>query len=201
MTPLDLPALGVEVGGGSDLGQIRKALQDAGVFGVEQRAASVAAMPNGLARLLLTIAAKATDPNVRNLPAVVSALIDQGRLLEADDPRVAKRERRRADVDNLDEQGRRAMFPGYAIRQRTMEEDPRHDPVGTRYYRASDAFKGVQDPPCWAIRSEEGVETLIGAKGVEGNVAPSDGNLPEYRFQFTPQERAKALALAKEAIR
>lgn len=185
---------------GGDLSSIRKALQEAGVFGVEARAAKVAAMPNGLARLLLTIASKAADPNVRSVAGVVSRLIDEDRLLEADDPRVLRREQRRTDVDQLDEDGRRAMFPGYALRQRTLEDDPKHDPIGTEYFRASDAFKGVQNPPCWARRIEGGIETLIGAKAVEGNVAPPEGKLPAYAFHYSPQLRALALAEAKHEL-
>lgn len=188
----------------SDLSDIRKALQDAGVYArIEQLAEKVAALPQGLERLLVTIASYRTDPNVRSIGGVVAKAIEQGRLADISNPKVLHAIQHRQQVEALSDEQKLALYPGFAASRRAQLDDVKRDPVGTLYYRASDAFKGVQDPEPWARLTDTGLEVLIGLKArqeEEEEEAPKGVKTP-YRARFPRQLRKQAIREYLESIK
>ena len=180
----------------SELDAIRKALEDAGVYvRVEQLAAKVAALPGGLERLLVSIASYRTDPNVRSVGGIVARAIEQGKLADVSNPKLLHAVQQRQDVKALTEDERLAMYPGYAATKRAEQEQPNQDPVGTAYYLASEALRGVTDPEPWARRTTTGVEVLRGPreKQEEEEEEHIEG-LKRYQHRFPRQLRRRAIA-------
>jgi hypothetical protein len=181
----------------SELDAIRKALQDAGVYvRVEQLAAKVAALPGGLERLLVSIASYRTDPNVRSVGGIVARAIEQGKLADVSNPKLLHAVQQRQDVKALTEDERLAMYPGYAATKRAEQEQPNQDPVGTAYYLASEALRGVTDPEPWARRTATGVEVLRGPREKQEEEEEEVKGVPPYKYKhhYPLQLRREAIA-------
>jgi len=155
----------------SDLEAITRDLYEIGIrIGVPDLAKTVAELPNGRDRLTASIAKAKQDRTVKSVPAVISQQIKSNRLMDLDDPKVYAMVKRSADVESMSHEERRRMFKALDLACWNEENAVHRDPVGTKYFRASDAMKGITDPPPWAVKGEGGLEILIGPreKGGEG---------------------------------
>ena len=143
-------------------------LREAGVWSNhDQLVDKVLGIEQGHERLMVSVLAAKSDPTVKHVAGVIAKQIDTNRLADLGNAKLMAHIRRRQTADLLSDDDRQAMYPALRLARWNEQNAISRDPVGTRYFRVSDAYKGVTDPPAWAVKTEEGLDVLIGPRNKE----------------------------------